>query len=232
MTLTFKDYIKEQGITSEGAKKRLQKINRIHGTDYPFSVKAPVPDELLSITTAGTFATAQTKPQKKTVAKPKPTTEGETPTQPQAKPQTNQTENVKPNQTKRAKQFSAYEYRGLLLLLINWLETFVSLRGGWVCYGVMGLVVVFAALAFYWYVILEAQGGAQYGFRRDTSLFICAVLACLFGWLHGQAFYDYSPATYTQNCAFAVILSALGWLSNYFTIPKSVENAETATPTI
>ncbi len=216
--MTFKEYVNAASISVPGAKKRVERYNFDNGTEYVVSMRSEVPADFL--TAYPVNQTAKPKPQTKPKAVRVPS---------ETKPaipeiETAETKPAKPKQqTAKPNWFtvlaSQFANRGVLLLLINWLETSLSFRGGWVKYGWMGLVVVAAAIAFYWFVILEAKAGAE-GMRRDLSLFICAVLSMLFAYLHGQAFYDYSPATSTENCAFAIIVSGLGWLSIYFTIPK------------
>jgi hypothetical protein len=215
--MTYKEYIQANGITSPAARKRAQKFHETNGTVFSFGLQQTVPDGFVSFFETGKKVLVS-KPKSVTipVSKPKQETEQETQNEkprPVLQPPTPQ------NETKPQTASKPWIDRSALLLGINVLETVVSIRGGYVSYGWMGIVVVFSALFYYWFVILDSKDPNSTT-DRDLCLFVCFILSCLFGWFHFQAFQNYNQSVFVQNCCFAGIVSGLGFVAVLQTVPK------------
>jgi hypothetical protein len=108
--------------------------------------------------------------------------------------------------------------RANLLRVINVTETLLGFVGAFAQYGWKGLVPMVAAQSYYWYCVLELQQDDD-GERRGVSLFVCALLAGWFMYVHSQTFHMLSP-DYWNGWLWAVITSVTGWLALQKTLPK------------
>lgn len=204
--MTFKQYITETGISTTGAVKQLARFGLHMGQIYKFGQNETIPNGFLEF--------VKTKPQKPNEPTPRPPAKKPTPKPPTLEPPTPPQTETKPQPVSKP-----WIDRSVLLLGINVLETVISIRGGHASYGWMGVVVVFAALLYYWFCILDAKDENSTT-NRVLCLRVCFILSCLFAWFHFQAFNDYNSSVFHQNCCFAVIVSGLGFVAVLQTVPK------------
>jgi hypothetical protein len=116
----------------------------------------------------------------------------------------------------RRKRFPA---RQLLLDTINAVELVFFAYGMVKLFGAAGIIPALIPIAFYLFTILDLKQGGQ-SYRSDVGLFVCALLALGFMWVHGQTFNVWLPGQFYTNLSFAGAVSVISWLALVQSIKK------------
>jgi hypothetical protein len=112
-------------------------------------------------------------------------------------------------QTEKRKRLPA---RQLLLDAINAVELVFFAYGMVKLFGAAGIIPALIPIAFYLFTILDLKQGGQ-SYRSDVGLFVCALLALGFMWVHGQTFNSWLPGQFYINLSFAGAVSVISWLA-------------------
>ena len=102
--------------------------------------------------------------------------------------------------------------RQLLLDTINAVELVFFAYGMVKLFGAAGIIPALIPIAFYLFTILDLKQGGQ-SYRSDVGLFVCALLALGFMWVHGQTFNAWLPGQFYTNLSFAGAVSVISWLA-------------------
>jgi hypothetical protein len=102
--------------------------------------------------------------------------------------------------------------RQLLLDTINAVELVFFAYGMVKLFGAAGIIPALIPIAFYLFTILDLKQGGQ-SYRSDVGLFVCALLALGFMWVHAQTFNAWLPGQFYTNLSFAGAVSVISWLA-------------------
>jgi hypothetical protein len=122
-------------------------------------------------------------------------------------------------QTEKRKRIPA---RQLLLDTINAVELVFFAYGMVKLFGAAGIIPSLIPIAFYLFTILDLKQGGQ-SYRSDVGLFVCALLALGFMWVHGQTFNAWLPGQFYINLSFAGAVSVISWLALVQSIKQDEE---------
>jgi hypothetical protein len=112
--------------------------------------------------------------------------------------------------------------RQLLLDTINSIELIFFAYGMVKLFGAAGIIPALIPIAFYLFTILDLKQGGQ-SYRSDVGLFVCALLALGFMWVHGQTFNAWLPGQFYINVSFAGAGSVISWLALVQSIKQDEE---------
>jgi hypothetical protein len=112
--------------------------------------------------------------------------------------------------------------RQLLLDVINAVELVFFAYGMVKLFGAAGIIPALIPIAFYLFTILDLKQGGQ-SYRSDVGLFVCALLALGFMWVHGQTFNAWLPGQFYINLSFAGAVSVISWLALVQSIKQDEE---------
>jgi hypothetical protein len=112
--------------------------------------------------------------------------------------------------------------RQLLLDTINAVELVFFAYGMVKLFGAAGIIPALIPIAFYLFTILDLKQGGQ-SYRSDVGLFVCALLALGFMWVHGQTFNAWLPGQFYINLSFAGAVSVISWLALVQSIKQDEE---------
>ena len=112
--------------------------------------------------------------------------------------------------------------RQLLLDVINGVELVFFAYGMVKLFGAAGIIPALIPIAFYLFTILDLKQGGQ-SYRSDVGLFVCALLALGFMWVHGQTFNSWLPGQFYINLSFAGAVSVISWLALVQSIKQDEE---------
>lgn len=102
--------------------------------------------------------------------------------------------------------------RQILLDIINAVELVFFAYGMVKLFGAAGIIPAIIPIAFYLFTILDLKQGGQ-SYRSDVGLFVCALLALGFMWVHGQTFNSWLPNQFWVNLSFSGAVSIVSWLA-------------------